>query len=165
VIQVFASYEPMNAFCCLTLLLALLGGCTTAPDAVIREIHLFGVPVALDLDQNSGPDGFAVRVYASNGREATGVPIKNGRLEINLYDGGKAKINADSNKPIRVWTYDAQNLKTYAAKSSMGWGYRFAPAWGEARPTRDRFTVVVRYVAPTGEVISSSPSIISMTVQ
>jgi hypothetical protein len=107
------------------------------PDAsVIRELHLFGIPVAVNMDQEPGPDGFALRVYASNGRAATGIPIKAGRLEIVMTDGGKPKAGEEP-KPLKVWTYDAVALKAHAVKSSIGWGYRFGLAWNEARPTHE----------------------------
>src|SRR6185503_5809266 len=142
----------------LLLLFLCLVGCITAPGTdTVREIHLFGVPVAVNLNQEPGPDGFAVRVYASNGRAASGLRIKTGRLEVALYDGGKLKIGPDD-PPLRVWTYDPNGLKPFAAKSFIGWGYRFALPWAEARPTHDRFTIVVRYVAPSGEIVASSPS-------
>jgi hypothetical protein len=151
-------------FALLVWLLLQVAGCATAPDAnTVRELHLFGVPVAVNLDQDPDPDGFAVTVYAANGRAASGLPIKKGRLEIALYDGGKVKISPE-HQPLRVWTYDSAALKAHVARSSIGWGYRFAPIW-ETHPTRDRFTVVVRYVAPTGEIIASSPSVISMRLQ
>jgi hypothetical protein len=151
---------------CITLAWILLAsGCATSSDAsVIRELHLFGIPVAINMDQEPGPDGFVVRVYASNGRAATGIPIKAGRLEIVMTDGGRPKDGEEA-KPLKVWTYDAQALKAHAVKSSIGWGYRFGLAWNEARPTHDRFTVVVRYVSASGQVLASSPSVHSMTQQ
>jgi hypothetical protein len=162
-----ANLARMSDLACVLwgLLLGTFIGCATSTDANVRELHLFGVPVAVNLDQTPGPDGFAVRVYASNGRAASGIPIRTGRLELALYDGAKPNGVPESQPPLRVWTYDGAALKAHAGKSSIGWGYRFAPAWGDAKPTRDRITVVVRYVSPSGEMISSSPSVISMTSQ
>jgi hypothetical protein len=149
--------------------LLLLGGCGTfgsaRSGADIRELHLFGVPVAINLDQVPGPDGFAIRVYAGNGRAASGQRIDRGRLEVLLFDGGLSETDRQSATPLRTWTYDPAKLKEHAAHSSIGWGYRFAPQWGDARPTRDRITVVVRYVSPSGTVVSSAPSVISMALK
>lgn len=160
--------------CSIALLLAWLaavlqvgcGSLGSAPGANdIRELHLFGVPVAINLDPIPGPDGFAIRVFAGNGRAASGQRIEHGKLEILLFDGGLTEAERHTAEPLRTWEYTAAKLKAYVAKSSIGWGYRFAPQWGENRPTQDRITVIVRYVSPSGTVVSSSPSVISMAIK
>lgn len=150
----------------LTLLAAGLAGCASIPSggSAIREIHLFGVPVAINFDQKPGPDGFAFRIYASDGRAPKGVAITNGKLEILLFDGAPSDAERGTTPPLRVWTYDPKKLREVAGRSSIGWGYRFALQWDDARPTGDRFAVVARYVAPSGAVVSSSPGVISMTI-
>src|SRR5262249_828441 len=152
----------------LTACALLLGaGCASAPggSVTIRQLHMFGVPVAVNLDQVPGPDGFAFRVFASDGQTARGAAITRGRLEVQLFDGTPSESERAQAQPLRVWTYDAAQLRGHAAHSSIGWGYEFAPQWGDARPTHNRFTVVVRYVSPSGNVVAASPSVISMTAR
>ncbi|MEN9676501.1 MAG: hypothetical protein RIS76_2397, partial [Verrucomicrobiota bacterium] len=48
-------------------------GCATGGGQSVSELHLFGVPVALNLDPTPGPDGIGVRVYASDAGGAEGV--------------------------------------------------------------------------------------------
>ncbi|HXG46163.1 MAG TPA: hypothetical protein VNO52_00940 [Methylomirabilota bacterium] len=131
----------------------------------IQQLHLFSTPVAVDFDATPGADGFAVRIYATNGREAKGVPITRGQLDLLLYDGTPAETGLDAAKPLRVWSYPARDLKGNVARSPLGVGYRFALPWGEHRPTRDRVTLVARYVAPSGAVVRSAPTTIALVVR
>ena len=154
---------------CLLLSLLLVSGCQSGSGGLghgaVRELHLFGVPVAINFDQKPGADGFAARVYAGNGREPAGIRIGSGRLEILIYDGAPSDAARTTQPPLKVWTYEAAKLREFAARSSIGWGYRFAPQWGESCPTKDRFTVVARYISPSGVIVSSSPGVISMILQ
>jgi len=131
-----ANLARMSGLACVLwgLLLGTFIGCATSTDANVRELHLFGVPVAINLDQNPGPDGFAVRVYASNGRAASGIPIRTGRLELALYDGAKPNGVPESQPPLRVWTYDVAALKAHAGKSSIGWAIDSSPPGATPNP-------------------------------
>jgi hypothetical protein len=150
--------------CALAALILLLTGCAAGrrgSASTINELHLFGLPTTLHLDHKPEPDGFAVRVYASNHQHAKGIPIKQGSLEILMFDGA---VNTQSNplpKPRRVWNFDADQLKSYSGTSKIGLGYRFALRWDDAAPTRDRITILARYQSPRGP-ISSAPSAISL---
>src|SRR4051812_7538083 len=69
-------------------LLALLTGCaTTGGRGDADELHMFGLPITLNFDNKPGADGFAVRVFATKGRGAKGTVIKNGAVEILMFDG------------------------------------------------------------------------------
>ena len=69
-------------------LLLLLASCATIPSSSdISQVHLFGLPVAVNMDQRPGPDGISVRVFASAPDKARGLPVRSGTLEILAFDG------------------------------------------------------------------------------
>src|SRR5687768_11693122 len=59
----------------------------------VEELHLFGAPVALNLDGVPGPDGVGVRVYASARKVSRGIPITSGLLELLIFDGPLTSTN------------------------------------------------------------------------
>jgi hypothetical protein len=70
--------------------LAVVSGCAHGGSrgaGAVSEVHLFGVPVALNLDGMPGPDGIGVRIYASGSTVARGVEIRQGVLEVLMFDG------------------------------------------------------------------------------
>ncbi len=82
------------AFCVTLLALlpgcALLGGSRAQP---IGEIHLFGLPTALAIPGSTLPGGIGVRIYASEAGGAHGLPIKQGRLEVLVFDQAAVGLN------------------------------------------------------------------------
>lgn len=128
----------------------------------IDELHLFTVPVALNLDREPGPDGFEIKVYASAAERAKGLPIVKGSLEVVMYDGVVGAGSLDAAKPLHTWTYQAAQLKPFASTSSLGVGYRMAIRWGKDSPKGSSITIVVRHVLPKRETIYSSPSVIAV---
>lgn len=142
-------------------------GCATDASRTrgIDTLHLFSVPVALDLDGSPGPDGFGVTLYASAATRARGIPITKGAMEILMFDGALesgAKTNA---APRRVWTYTPADLKRFAIKTSLGAGYRFTQRWGDTPPLESRVTIVVRLVSPRQTSIQSAPTTIAVTAK
>jgi hypothetical protein len=151
--------------------LAILTGCATSggggvSGGGIDGLHLFAVPVAVDLDQLPGPDGVALRVYASSGDRAKGVPIRKGILEILMYDGAIAEVAPGSQpqQPLRTWSFKADQLKP-GSSGTLGQGYRFALRWETNAPTTGRVTVIARYTPPKGRPLYSPPSGISVTAK
>lgn len=128
----------------------------------IDELHLFTVPVALNLDREPGPDGFEIKVYASSAERAKGVPITKGSLEVVMYDGVVSAGGLEAAKPLHTWTYTAAQLKPFASTSSLGVGYRMAIRWAKDSPKGASITVVVRHLLPKRETIYSSPSVIAV---
>ncbi len=126
----------------------------------IEEVHLFGIPVAMNFDRTVGPDGFVVRVFASSHARAKGLPVRSGLIEILMYDGTFREGTQVAPKPTKVWSFPAAKLDGYATESSLGLGYQFALKWETSKPTQNRITVVARYVPPTGPPIYSVPSVI-----
>jgi hypothetical protein len=117
----------------------------------IDELHLFGIPVALNLDGLQGADGIGVRVYASSAARAQGLPIRRGTLEILMFDGALGTAtDPGALKPRQVWSFPAADLKGYTATTSIGTGYQFALRWGTSRPTRDNVSILARYRPPDG---------------
>jgi hypothetical protein len=164
----------MAAFCSCLLFST---GCATAEKSVppataaaparspIDELNILAVPVALNLDHLPGLDGFMIKIYPGTRKRPRSVPIESGQLEIFMYDGLASVNSVHVPNPRRVWTYTAADLKQFEIKTAIGTGYQLAPLWGEARPTRDKITVIARYTSPTGAIVASAPSVIAVGIQ
>lgn len=150
-------------FC--TLLLALgVAGCATMSaggrgDAV-EEVHLFGLPATLNLDNKPGADGFGVRVFITKAGSVKGAALQSGSLEILMFDGVVDSAEAASQTSQQIWKFTARELAQYRDQSSLGVGYQLTLRWNEA-PKRRNITAVARYVPPKGSPIYSAPSAIS----
>ena len=156
--------HPLRTSTALLAVMLLAGGCATGSGrgGRIDALHVFSVPVALDLDGSPGPDGFGVTLYASNAAIAKGIPITAGTTEVLMFDGvlhEDAKTNA---APRRVWTFTSADLKDHVIKTSLGTGYRFTPRWGDTPPSQSRITIVIRYVSPAKTTIQSAPTTIAV---
>jgi hypothetical protein len=142
----------------------LAAGCASAPKPVINsfdsplvELNLITAPVALNLDNQPGVDGFSTKVYANNARNPKPVPIASGQLDIVIFDGTLfGKTNLPS--PLRTWSFTAGELKAHQFEASIGTGYDFVLAWGPNRPTQRMISVAARYTSPDGRIITSFPS-------
>lgn len=145
-----------------------LAGCASGKGGQkegIEAIHLFGLPVAVNMDGVPGPDGVAVRVYASSRKTATGLPIRSGRMEILMFDGVLKEQTLPEPAPLRTWTYSADQLKKQKTQNALGTGYIFALQWGDSRPAQRYITIIVRYVLRGGMTIQSAPSTISLGIK
>ncbi len=145
----------------------LTAGCGTPGGAShgIDEVHLFGLPAALNLDNIPGPDAFSVRVFASSSTLAKGVAVRTGAIEIVLYDGGYTAGQTMDAPPLRTWSFTPQQLKGLANENRLGIGYEFTLPWAGTPPKRNRITIVARYRPPTGAPVISGPSSITLTVR
>jgi hypothetical protein len=131
----------------------------------IDELNVLAVPVALNFDQSSGPDGFVIKIYAGSRKRAKPVAIENGRLEILMFDGTLDLNSSEEPKPWKTWTFTADEIRPFEIRSSIGVGYQLQPLWGKARPTQDKFTVIARYIPQKGRRIISQPSVIAVGVR
>jgi hypothetical protein len=153
----------MRRLICSLLLALIASGCGTVSGnraGRINEIHLFGLPVTLNLDNRPGSDGFAARVYAVKGGRAKGVPIQNGKIEIWMFDGVISVDDVFKMPPTQSWSFTPRDLQQFSEKSTLGQGYRFVLRWNQ-QPTRGHITIVARYLPEKGEPVFSSPSAIN----
>jgi hypothetical protein len=151
----------MKNFVCSLLTAVLLAGCATfSGGGNVDEVHLFGLPVTVNLDGIPGADGFAARVYATKDGGSKGSELDAGVLEILMFDGVIGGEELANTPPAQSWKFGPKQLAHFKEKNSLGTGYRFALRW-QRPPTRGHITVVARYVSPKGEYIYSSPSTIS----
>ncbi len=159
------------------LLLATATGCVSEPrqskpaprvtdsgDAPIQEIDVLALPVALNLDQKPGPDGFLIKVFATNRKKPKAIAIDEGKIEVFMFDGVLGITQPVTSEPKQTWTYSAKDLKLYEIRSSVGIGYQLSPTWGDAKPAGSKITVGVRYTPPNGRFINSAPSVISVAM-
>lgn len=147
------------------LTLALLApGCASLPGGgrAVGELHLFGASTPLNLDTRPGPDGVGVRLYASAAGGAEGIPIRDGILEVLLFDGSVSTAAARSQEPLKIWNFDAKALKAFEGKTSLGVGYQLALRWTPAVPRQAAITVIARYLPPDGPALWSTSNIVPL---
>lgn len=131
------------------------------PEGEIRQLNVMSVPVALNVDNIPGPDGFSVKVFANDARHPKPVRIREGQLEILIFNGtffGLTNVPT----PLRVWSFSARELAAQEFTAKIGVGYEFLLLWGTNRPTERLITVAARYTSPGQNIVTSEPS--SVTV-
>ena len=153
-------------------IVAVLGGCATSrpggssssrsDQTRIDELNLLAMPVAINLDSVPGVDGFAIQVYAVDRSRPKTQAIQNGTLDILMYDGLLKEIIPDASQYRHVWSYPADQLKVYAAGTTIGASYRFTLNWGADKPRDDKVTLIARYRPVQGAAIYSAPSSIAI---
>lgn len=129
----------------------------------VTELHLFGLPVTLNMDAKPGADGFAVRVYATKNGAAKGALVTAGSIEILMFDGVVGTGDLANQTPQQTWKFSGRELGKYEEQTSLGHGYKFALRWNET-PKRKHITVLARFVPSKGEPIYSSPSTITASM-
>jgi hypothetical protein len=146
--------------------LLLFAGCQTGGrigdrigGARIDSLNVLTFPVAVNLDNRPGSDGFAIKLYAGNERQARALPITSGTLEVLLFDG---VLRNAQEKPLKTWRFTGEQLKQYEIGTTIGTGYQLALPWEEHRPTRSRFSVVTRLQREGEPEIKSAPVDIEM---
>lgn len=131
----------------------------------IEQLHLLLTAVAVDMDGRPGPDGFGVRLYASNRRSSDAPAITQGRLEILMYDGSFTAAQLQGAEPLRVWSFDPGELKLRSQRTSIGMSYQFALAWGDQKPKHNLITIRARYSPGQGEPVLSGPGSIPISLR
>jgi hypothetical protein len=126
----------------------------------IEEIHLFGYPNAMNLDSRPGPDGFGIRFYLTQNGKARGVEMRQGRIDVLMFDGAVPEAEIPASQPLKVWSFTPQQLAPVAGTSALGMGYLLTLNWGTTRPRMTGITVVVRYHPPSGPDLYSAPNAI-----
>jgi hypothetical protein len=128
----------------------------------IDELNLLAVPVALNFNQDPGPDGFIVKIYANSSKSAKPVPIERGRFDLLMFDGLLNSADGIPPKPLHTWSFTAKELTPFEIHSMIGNGYQLEPLWGKDKPSGDKISVIARYVSPKGVRVYSAPSVISV---
>jgi hypothetical protein len=168
------SYNGLLAALMLSSLLLGPSGCGTsrppakrAPDRPssglrIDELSLVTMPVAVNLESKLGLNGIQVKIYASDYQHPKAQPIKDGTLEVLMFEGLVGETFDQTNRCRHLWSFPARDLATWAVTTTVGTGYVLPLAWGKDRPRADKITVVARYQPPQGPMIYSAPSYISI---
>jgi hypothetical protein len=119
--------------------------------------------MALNAGGRSAPSAIGVRVYATAPGGARGIAIRDGLLEILMFDGAVADVSAPNVKPLKIWKFGADDLKDFSTTTSLGDGYQLALRWELARPTGRVVTVIARYRGAKGGEIFSAPSTVAVS--
>jgi hypothetical protein len=121
----------------------------------LSELHVLSMPVALNFDKVPGADGFVVKVYGVSLKQPKTVPIRQGTLEVLMYDGALTGSLTDLT-PVHVWRFTASELKPFEITTSIGTGYNLALKWEQDHPKEKRVTVIARYQAEDGTFLYSA---------
>lgn len=151
------------------LIVGVLAACGTLSGGggagVVDGLHLFGLPITLNLNGQPGADGFAVRIFVTKSGSAKGVPISEGSIEALMFDGVVRYDEILTNAPTQKWSFNAKQLMPFRERSQLGDGYRLVLRWNEA-PKHGHITVIARYLPPKDRPpIYSSPSTITSAIQ
>lgn len=151
------------------LLVVLVAGCASTDrggsQSTVQSLHLFCVPMAVNLDGQPGPDGFSARVFVRGPMSSRSILVPDGAVELEMYDGALAEGPESRPAPLRTWRFEGRELKSHSGQSAVGPGYRFTLRWAEARPTKSRISIVVRYLPVAGPPVISAPSSVAVGTQ
>lgn len=144
----------------------LFAGCGTlsGKNEGVDAVHVFGLPVTINMDTRPGPDGFAVRVFVTKNGGAKGATINNGSIEVLMFDGVIGVDEIQSKQPTQLWRFTARQLPAMREQTSLGNAYRFALRWDQP-PRHGHITVLARYLPERGEPTYSSPSSITASIR
>jgi hypothetical protein len=98
-------------------------------------------------------------VYANDYLNPKPVPIRQGSLQILMYDGPMGTNSA----PLRTWNYGPEQLKQHEFRARIGTGYEFTLPWGDTPPRSKAVTMQADYRSADGRRVRSRPS--SITVE
>ncbi len=100
----------------------------------IDELVLLSAPAAVDVEPAPGPDGVAVRLYATSQAKSKSLAISNGKVEILMFDGTIKEETPSTVQPLKVWSNSASELRPFATRTTIGVSYPLTLLWGNARP-------------------------------
>jgi hypothetical protein len=154
----------IRCLCSLIAAICLAACATGGRGERVDEVHLFGLPITLNLDGKPGADGFAVRVFVTKNGGAKGATVDAGNLEVLMFDGVIGSDEIAVREPNQVWKFTPRQLIPLREQASLGSSYRFMLRW-DKQPTHGHVTVVARYVPVKGGPVYSSPSTIAATIK
>src|SRR5678815_522732 len=114
----------MRWICSLIAALCIAACATGGRGEHVDEVHLFGLPITLNLDGKPGADGFAVRVFVTKNGGAKGATVENGNLEVLMFDGVVGSDEIAAKEPNQVWKFTPRQLSQLREQASLGNSYR-----------------------------------------
>ncbi len=142
--------------------LALLGCSTIGPNPPITELNLVAMPVPVRVGARPRIDGIEVKIYAADSDHPKAQPIRQGNLDLLLYDGQLGGNLSETNRPLHAWSFPPAELATRVFTSAAGTGYFFTLSWGKDRPQSNAVTVVARFRPKQGPPVYSSACFIEL---
>ncbi|MFP4104933.1 MAG: hypothetical protein ACLFVU_02490 [Phycisphaerae bacterium] len=133
------------------------------PESRINQILLQSRATPVNLDEQEGPDGFAVRVFFFRANKPEPVTVS-GTLEVLLFEGDVSESQVEQAPVYHKWTFPGSRLGRYLIKNVVGWGYSMQLDWGEKMPRTKAITLVARYYPPGGTPVASRPVTLAMSI-
>ena len=138
-----------------------VGSSPPRPVETVDVVDLRAAPVALNWDDQPGPDGVEAYVYLY--QQAHPLPVTvDGTLEFLLFEGKVSQGSVRTMNPFCVWPFAGQQLNRHLVRGVAGWMYVVRLPWGTNVPKTEMVTLAVRYHLPKGEPRYSSPVPIAM---
>ena len=159
---------------CLAASLALAGwaplGCRTADSPSSAETHPSGppinglsvmtMPMAISVTSQAVADGFAMKIFASSPGKPKAQPIRDGQVDILLFDGILNALPEDTGTRRGLWTLTPSQLEGLKSSTAVGPAYVIALSWAANPPAADKITIFARYRPPQGPPVVSKPGYI-----
>jgi len=140
---------------------ATVGGSPPRPVGTVDVVDLRAAPVALNWDDQPGPDGLEAYVYLYQRAHPLPVTVS-GKLEFLLFEGRVTQGGVRTMKPFRVWPFAGRQLNSCLVRGVAGWMYVVRLRWGASVPTTDMVTLAARYHPGDDEPRYSSPVPVAM---
>jgi len=75
------------------------------------------------MDAIPGQDGVALKVFAGNSARAKPLPLRQGKLEVLLFDGLLKSASGEQSQPLKIWQFSMEDLRRHEFTSTIGVGY------------------------------------------
>ena len=123
-------------------------------DGDVDSIRLFTSPSVLNLDNNSGVDGFTAKIYAIDEDKPKPIRVKTGEIEFIMFE---STIDGEL---LQIWRFDSKKLKRHMATTQIGVVYDFRLLWDKSKAPKRKAVILAQYRSVDGQVIKAVPIIL-----
>jgi hypothetical protein len=132
------------------------------PSSSIDGLSLMTMPMPIHVNSQISADGLALKIYASSPGKPKAQPIREGDLDVLMFDGIVNAFPSGTATCRHLWTFSARQLETLQSSTTVGTAYDFALSWGNDVPIGNQITLFARYRPPQGRPVVSAPSYLAL---
>ena len=90
------------------------------------------------------------------------ISLNRGVLEFVMYEGRVPAAKIASAPPMRVWRFDAMDLRRHQGKTVIGQSYRFRLGFENRPPASSSVTLSARLLRPNGKPLYAMPVLLAV---